>query len=65
MNEQVAELSASDPAAADTLRDVISDEQEHHDLSDQRLASPGFWPRIINPIVAISTEAVIWLGMRL
>lgn len=65
MNEQVAELSATDPAAADTLRDVIADEQEHHDLSDLRLAPPGIWPRIINPVVAASTEAVIWLGMRL
>jgi 3-demethoxyubiquinol 3-hydroxylase len=25
----------------------------------------GFWPRLLNPIVAVSTEAVIWLGMRL
>lgn len=65
MHEQLAALSASDPAAADTLRDVIADEQEHHDVSGQRLAPPGFWPRIVNPIVAISTEAVIWLGMRL
>lgn len=65
MNEQVAELSIDDPAAAGTLRDVIADEQEHHDLSDRRLAPPGWWPRIINPVVAVSTEAVIWLGMRL
>ena len=65
MNEQVAELSASDPAAADTLRDVIADEQEHHDLSDLRLTSPGWWPRVIDPVVAVSTEAVIWTGMRL
>jgi len=65
MHEQVAVLSASDPAAAATLRDVIADEQEHRDLSDRRLSSPGFWPKIIEPIVAASTEAVIWLGMRL
>ena len=65
MHEQMAELAAGDPAAADTLRDVIADEQEHHDVSDRRLAPPGFWPRIVNPVVAVSTEAVIWLGMRL
>jgi 3-demethoxyubiquinol 3-hydroxylase len=65
MHEQVAELSISDPAAAATLRAVIADEQEHHDLSGRRLAPPGFWPRAINPVVAVSTEAVIWLGMRL
>jgi ubiquinone biosynthesis monooxygenase Coq7 len=65
MHEQVAELAESDPAAADTLRDVIRDEQAHHDLSDRRLASPRGWPRVINPVVEASTEAVIWLGMRL
>jgi 3-demethoxyubiquinol 3-hydroxylase len=65
MHEQVAELSGTDPAAADTLREVIADEQEHHDISDRRLAPPGFWPKAINPVVTVSTEAVIWLGMRL
>jgi len=65
MREQVAVLAAGDPAAAATLRDIIADEQEHHDRSDRRLASPGLWPKLINPIVTASTEAVIWLGMRL
>ena len=65
MQVQVAELAILDRPAADTLRDVIADEQEHHDLSDRRLKSPGFWPKIINPAVTASTEAVIWLGMRL
>lgn len=65
MHEQVAELTASDPAAADTLRAVIADEQEHHDISDRRLSPKGFWPRVINPVVRASTETVIWLGMRL
>jgi ubiquinone biosynthesis monooxygenase Coq7 len=65
MREQVAALSASDPVAAATLRDVIAEEQEHHDLSGRRLALPGPWPRVIAPVVKASTEAVIWLGMRL
>lgn len=65
MHEQVAVLATSDPAAAATLRDIIAEEQEHHDLSDRRPVRPGFWPKIINPVVAASTEAVIWLGMRL
>lgn len=65
MHEQVAELGATDPAAANTLRQVIADEQEHHDVSDRRLAPKGFWPKVINPVVGASTEAVIWLGMRL
>jgi len=65
MHEQVAELAATDPSAAATLRDVIAEEQEHHDVSGQRLVVGGFWPRLINPVVEASTEAVIWLGMRL
>jgi 3-demethoxyubiquinol 3-hydroxylase len=65
MREQVAELEASDGAAAATLRAVIADEQQHHDLSHRRLARRGFWPKVINPVLAGSTEAVIWLGMRL
>jgi ubiquinone biosynthesis monooxygenase Coq7 len=62
MHEQAAVLAASDPAAAATLRDIIADEQQHHDLSDRRLSSPGICPRLIYPLVAASTEAVIRLG---
>jgi ubiquinone biosynthesis monooxygenase Coq7 len=65
MHAQVDTLAVIDPPAAETLRDVIADEQRHHDLSDQRLSRPGLWPKLIGPIVEGSTEAVIWLGMRL
>ena len=65
MHEQLAELERSDPAAAGALRRVIGDEQEHHDLSAARLQPKGFWPKLINPVVAASTEIVIRLGMRL
>jgi ubiquinone biosynthesis monooxygenase Coq7 len=65
MHAQVDELALGDPPAVETLRAVIADEQSHHDLSGQRLSSPGYWPKLINPIVAASTETVIWLGMRL
>ena len=66
MHEQVEALAERDPAAADTLRAVISEEQEHHDLSAARMARSGsFWRRLIDPVVAGSTETVIWLGMRL
>jgi ubiquinone biosynthesis monooxygenase Coq7 len=66
MHEQLATLAIADAAAAATLRDVIDDEQSHHDRSVARLPrSGGAWARVIDPIVAGSTEAVIWLGMRL
>ena len=65
MREQVAVLSDRDPEAAATLRGVIDDEQDHHDASGRHLAPPGMWPRLITPVVEVSTEIVIWLGMRL
>jgi 3-demethoxyubiquinol 3-hydroxylase len=65
MHEQVKTLSGVDEEAASTLRHVIAEEQEHHDISAVRVVPNSFWPRIIDPVVASSTEAVIWLGMRL
>jgi ubiquinone biosynthesis monooxygenase Coq7 len=65
MREQVEELIGTDDEAVTALRQVIGEEQEHHDLSVARLERAGYWPKLINPIVSASTEAVIWLGMRL
>lgn len=65
MREQVAALADVDGEAVAALADVIGDEQAHHDLSAARVDPRGWWPKLINPLVAVSTEAVIWLGMRL
>ncbi len=65
MREQAAALDGVDPAAVAALSDVMDDEQSHHDLSAARLRAGGLWPRLIDPIVAVSTETVIMLGMRL
>jgi ubiquinone biosynthesis monooxygenase Coq7 len=65
MHEQVRTLDGSDPQAVAMLRRIIAEEQEHHDLSAARLAPGGIWPKLIDPVVSVSTEAVIWLGMRL
>jgi len=65
MREQAAALDGADAEAVAALGDVIGDEQAHHDLSAARLDPKGPWPKLINPLVAASTEAVIWLGMRL
>lgn len=65
MREQVAALDGTDCEAVAALAEVIGDEQSHHDLSAARLDPGGWWPKLINPIVAASTETVIWLGMRL
>ena len=65
MREQVAVLDGIDFEATRTLEAIIAEEQEHHDLSAVRVGTGSFWPRVIDPVVATSTEAVIWLGMRL
>jgi len=65
MNEQIAELAAVDAPATEALRQIVLEEQEHHDLSVARLPPNNRWVRLIEPIVSVSTEAVIWLGMRL
>lgn len=65
MHEQIEALGGTDEAAVATLRQIIAEEQEHHDLSAAQVAPGSIWPRLIDPVVASSTEAVIWLGMRL
>ena len=65
LHEQVAALELVDPDATNALRQIIQEEQEHHDLSAERLATNSLWTKVIDPVVAASTEAVIWLGMRL
>jgi ubiquinone biosynthesis monooxygenase Coq7 len=65
MHEQIAALQGVDEPAVRTLTIIVAEEQEHHDLSAARLPASGFWQRLITPVVSASTEAVIWLGMRL
>jgi ubiquinone biosynthesis monooxygenase Coq7 len=65
MHEQIEELAAADEEAVRTLREIIVEEQEHHDVSIAHLAPRGIWQKVIDPVVGASTHAVIWLGMRL
>lgn len=65
MREQAEALDGLDMEAVVALNEIIADEQSHHDLSASRLRARGLWQKLIDPVVAASTEAVIWLGMRL
>jgi 3-demethoxyubiquinol 3-hydroxylase len=65
MQEQLRALDGTDQQAADILRGIIVDEQDHHDRSVARVSQNRVWPKLIEPVVTFSTEAVIWLGMRL
>lgn len=63
--EQRQQLGSTDPDAFDAVSRIVVEEQEHHDQGRDAMRSGAFWPPILTPIVRVSTEAVIWLGMRL
>ena len=64
LEEQVTRLRATDPHAAAAISAIIADEREHHDRSLVHARAGKFWPRVLTPLVAASTEAVIWVGMK-
>ncbi|RXR06660.1 demethoxyubiquinone hydroxylase family protein [Pseudoxanthomonas composti] len=65
LQHQLAVLRDNDPHAVAAISAIIADEQQHHDASALHLDGDAIWPRILSPLVSASTEAVIWLGMRL
>lgn len=58
-------LAGHDSAAVEAIGKIVEEEQQHHDHSAAHVRGNAFWPRLLTPIVAASTESVIWLGMRL
>ncbi|WP_374562108.1 demethoxyubiquinone hydroxylase family protein [Ideonella sp.] len=66
LQHQLRTLTGHDPAAVTAIHQIVDEEQTHHDQSAAHLGTAGrFWPQLLTPIVAASTESVIWLGMRL
>lgn len=65
LREQLRTLADRDPEAVLTISRIVAEEQEHHDRSAAHAAHGRFWPAVLSPVVAASTESVIWLGMRL
>jgi ubiquinone biosynthesis monooxygenase Coq7 len=64
LTDQIRELEGFDESAVRAISAIRADEQAHHDKSLVRVKAPSFWTRILAPIVSFSTEAVIWIGMR-
>ena len=65
LERQLHELARLDPDAHAAIAAIVAEETEHRDRGAE-LHDPGrFWPRVLRPIVAASTELVIWLGMKL
>ncbi|MGV2496905.1 demethoxyubiquinone hydroxylase family protein [Pelagerythrobacter aerophilus] len=65
IQEQVSELAAIDVPAVRAIREIIADEEQHHDLAHNRVHQRSLAARLIDPVVTVSTEAVIRLGMKL
>ena len=65
LQQQIRVLDLQDRAAVIAIKQIIGDEQEHHDRSASYLKGGRFWPKLLTPIVAVSTNSVIWLGMHL
>ena len=65
LDEQRAALRGIDPAAVAAIDSIAREEAEHRDDALHTLGHPT-WPlRQLMSIVSLSTETVIWLGMRL
>ena len=54
-----------DERAVHAISEIIAEEQMHHDHSAMHIAHHKFWPALLTPAVAASTQMVIWLGMKL
>ena len=66
LEQQLVNLRGEDPAAVSAISAIVEEERQHHDLSAAHVQRAGkFWPAVLTPIVSASTEAVIWMGMRL
>lgn len=65
LKQQLRVLAGKDEAAVEAISKIVAEEQQHHDQSAVHAGVGGFWQKVLTPIVAASTESVIWLGMRL
>lgn len=64
LEQQLLLLQGKDEAAVRAIESIVAEERLHHDQSSSHIATGQFWPRVLSPVVAASTEAVIWIGMR-
>ena len=64
LQDQLAVLRGTDEAAATAISAIVVEEQRHHDQSASHIQPGQFWPWVLSPVVAASTEVVIWVGMR-
>lgn len=65
LKTQLRELAGKDEAAVHVIAQIVEEEQLHHDQSASHVRGSHVLTRVLCSAVALSTETVIWLGMRL
>jgi ubiquinone biosynthesis monooxygenase Coq7 len=65
LEAQLVFLRDRDQAAHAAVLAIVQEEREHHDRAEMEARSGRFWPRVLTPLVGMTTESVIWLGMNL
>ncbi|MET3475145.1 demethoxyubiquinone hydroxylase family protein [Variovorax atrisoli] len=65
LKTQLRELTGKDETAVHVISQIVEEEQLHHDQSASHVRAGHVWTKLLSPVVAASTETVIWLGMRL
>jgi 3-demethoxyubiquinol 3-hydroxylase len=62
---QLQVLRDRDPKAYEAVLAIVKEEREHHDSAAVATRQGSFWPRVLMPVVSVTTEVVIWMGMHL
>ena len=65
LDAQRMALRNLDAEAVAAIDNIARDESEHHDAALHTLGKPTLPLQLLMTVVSISTETVIWLGMRL
>lgn len=65
LERQLKTLRDTDSAAYEAVSAIVDEEKHHYNQSASHIDAGQCWSRVLTPVVTGSTEAVIWLGMRL
>jgi len=63
--EQMQYMRERDPAAYAAVASIVADETAHQQLASEQMNTQSLLARLIAAVVRLSTEAVIWVGMKL
>jgi ubiquinone biosynthesis monooxygenase Coq7 len=64
LEAQLQCLRDTDPEAYAAIHSIVREEREHHDKAAIDIGSSTAWVKFLSPVVAASTEVVIWIGMH-